>query len=183
LGNSSSSSSIGQLPLGNSTKKENPPFKLDVKAAFCQCHLNASTAVQTFTQLPALCLALMMLRLLFGGAPCPSEWSAILELICDLIHAILHHNDWNPLSLYATDAQEHVPSMELLPDNVPIGIGSNLIVDIPINTRGTIGIYFDDFIGFTVNIKGANNATRLERALLLGLTAVSCKVSPIEPLP
>jgi hypothetical protein len=42
-------------------KKRILASKLDVKAAFCQCHLNASTAVQTCMQLLALCLALMML--------------------------------------------------------------------------------------------------------------------------
>jgi hypothetical protein len=59
--------------------------KLDVKAAFQRCHLNTSTAVQTCTQLPELCLAVMMLRLSFGGAPCPSEWVAISESVYDLI--------------------------------------------------------------------------------------------------
>ena len=42
--------------------------KLDMKAAFQRCHINASMAVQTCTQLPELRLARMMLRLSFGGA-------------------------------------------------------------------------------------------------------------------
>jgi hypothetical protein len=67
--------------------------KLDVKAAFRRCHLNALTAVQTYTQLPALCLALMMLRLSFGGAPRPLEWGEISESVCNFINAILQHND------------------------------------------------------------------------------------------
>jgi hypothetical protein len=58
-------------------KKRILATKLDVKAAFRRCHLNASTAVQTCTQLRALNLALMILRLSFGAAPCPSEWGAI----------------------------------------------------------------------------------------------------------
>jgi hypothetical protein len=76
-----------------------------------------------------------------------------LESFCNLINAILHHDDWNPLSLYATDSQEHVPPKELLPDGVPFRIGRNLIVDIPIDTRGTIDVYIDDFIGLTVDIE------------------------------
>jgi hypothetical protein len=74
-------------------------------------------------------------------------------------------------------------SKEFLPDERPFRIGSNLIVDIPINTRGTIDTYIDNFIGLTVNIEDTNNGIHFEQALLLGLTAVSCKVSPIEPLP
>jgi hypothetical protein len=125
----------------------------------------------------------MMLWLVFGGAPYPLEWGAILESICNLINAILHHDNWNPLSLYATDAQEHIPPKELFPDDLPFGIGSNLIVDIPIDTRGTVNVYINDFIYLTVDIEHTNNATRLKRALLLRQTAVSRKVSPIEPLP
>jgi hypothetical protein len=44
-------------------------------------------------------------------------------------------------------------------------------------------VYIDDFIGLTINLDNTNNATRLEQAPLLGLTAVSREVSPIEPLP
>ncbi len=61
--------------------------KLDVKAAYRRCHLNAATAVQTCTQIPSEGLALLMLQLTFGGAPCPSEWGSIAELICDLANA------------------------------------------------------------------------------------------------
>ncbi len=104
----------------------------------------------------------MMLQLSFGGATCPLEWVAISESICKLINTILHHSDWNLLSLYATDAQEHVPPKELLPGNIPFGIGSDLIVDIPINTRGIINTYINDFIGLTVNIDDTNSATHLK---------------------
>ncbi len=97
--------------------------KLDIKAAFRRCHLNASTAIQICTQLPELCLALMMLRLTFGGAPCPSEFGAISETICDLINAILQHDDWDPLTLFAEKAQAHAPTKETFEDDVPFGIG------------------------------------------------------------
>ena len=157
--------------------------KLDVKAAFRRCHLNASTAVQTCTQLPELRLALMMLRLSFGGAPCPSEWGLISESICDLMNAILQHDDWDPLTLFAETAQAHVPPKEVLPDDVPFGIGRELIVDIPVDARGIVDVYIDDFIGLTIDLEGTDNAIRLERAPLLGLTAVSREVSPFEPLP
>ena len=97
--------------------------KLDFKAAFRQCHLNASTAIQTCTQLPELRLALMMLRLTFGGAPCPSEFGAILETICDLINTILQHDNWDPLTLFAETAQANVPPKETFEDDIPFGIG------------------------------------------------------------
>ena len=44
-------------------------------------------------------------------------------------------------------------------------------------------MYIDDFIGLTINLNNTNNATQIKQAPLLGLTAVSREVSPIEPLP
>ncbi len=106
----------------------------------------------------------MMLRLSFGGAPCPLEWGAILESVHDLINAILQHDDWDPLTLFNAAAQAHVPPKELLPlpDNVPFGIGRDLIVEIPINMRGTVDMYIDDFIGLTVDLDKKDNAICLE---------------------
>jgi hypothetical protein len=63
--------------------------KLNIKAAYRQCHLNAAMAIQTCTQLPPKGLALMMLQLTFGGAPCPTEWGSIAESICNLANKIL----------------------------------------------------------------------------------------------
>jgi hypothetical protein len=48
-----------------------------------------------------------------------------------------------------------------------------LIVDIPVDARGIVDLYIADFIGLTVDLDNTDNATRLERAPLLGLTAVS----------
>jgi hypothetical protein len=100
-----------------------------------------------------------------------------------LMNAILQHNDWDPLTLFATAAQAHVPPKEVLPEDIPFGIGRDLIIDIPVDARGIVNVYFDDFIGLTINLNNTNNATRLEEAPLLGLTAVSREVSPIKPLP
>jgi hypothetical protein len=115
----------------------------------------------------------MTLRLTFGGAPCPSEFGAISETICDLINAILQHDDWDPLTLFTKKAQAHVPTKETFKDDVPFGIGRDLINDIPVDARGIVDLYIDDFIGLTVDLDNTNNTTRLERAPLLDLTAVS----------
>ena len=45
--------------------------KLDVKAAYRQCHLNTTIATQTCTHLPSEGLDLLMLQHTFGGSPCP----------------------------------------------------------------------------------------------------------------
>ena len=45
--------------------------KIDFKSAFRRCHLNASTALQTCMHLPEEKIAIISLRLSFGGRPCP----------------------------------------------------------------------------------------------------------------
>ena len=62
--------------------------KDDFKSAYRRLHLHSETALRATTQLPELELALMSLRLTFGGAPGPYEWSVISETICDLTTAI-----------------------------------------------------------------------------------------------
>jgi hypothetical protein len=75
-----------------------------------------------------------------------------------------------------------VPPKEILPDDIPFGIGRDLIVDISIITRGTVDIYIDNFSSLAVNVENSNNMTQLKQAPILGLTAVSCKILPLEPL-
>jgi hypothetical protein len=110
--------------------------KLNVKTAYPRCHLNAAIAVQTCTQLPSEGLALMMLWLTLGGAPCPSEWGFIAESICNPANAILLSNDWDPLSLQSP-AQHLVPDKVVLANDAPFGIGQDLIVNIPVDPRAS----------------------------------------------
>ena len=57
-------------------------------------------ALKTATQLPDEEIAIIMLRLTFGGAPCPSEWGIMLESICDLVNELLKCKDWDPKELH-----------------------------------------------------------------------------------
>ncbi len=82
--------------------------KIDFKSAFWRCNLSADTAIQCCTQLPTLDLFLLYLRLTFGGCPCPNEWGAFSESICDLATAILHDDLWKPAEL-------HSPTQNLVP--------------------------------------------------------------------
>jgi hypothetical protein len=62
-------------------------------------NLSWDTAIKTVTQILQQILALMMLCLSFGGAPGPFKYSMALEIICNLIIAIMHNADWNPYEL------------------------------------------------------------------------------------
>jgi hypothetical protein len=156
--------------------------KLDIKAAYRQCHLNAATAIQTCTQISTKGLALMMLRLTFGGAPCPAEWGSIAESLCNLANKILLRDEWDLLSL-SSPAQHLVPEKTHLTDDIPFGIRRELVVDVPVNPRGKIDLYIDDFIGLTVDIDSSDNAKRMDLAPLLAVSTTSREVSKLEPLP
>ena len=130
--------------------------KIDFKSAFRRCNLSAATAIQCCTQLPTEGLILLYLRLTFGGCPCPNEWGVFSEPICDLATAILHNNLWTPADLHSP-TQNLVPPPKAMNNNVPFGIGKELIVEIEINPRGTHDIIIDDMIPLTVDIPGTDN--------------------------
>ena len=155
--------------------------KIDYDSAYRRCHISGKVATQTCTQLPELDLAIMSLRLTFGGAPGPYEWGVISEAICDLAIAILQHDDWNPSELHAP-GQDLVPPKHLMDSSIPLGQARELIVDIPVNPRGTADVYIDDTVGLAVDIEGSGNDTRLERAILLAIHVTARELHPSEPV-
>eukprot|EP00985_Skeletonema_marinoi_P002393 scaffold1000_cov66-Skeletonema_marinoi.AAC.3 len=156
--------------------------KIDYKSAYRRCHLDAATAVQTCTQLPNHDLALMALRLTFGGSPGPYEWSVISETICDLAVAILQDDNWDP-SEFDPPGSEFVPDTLLLDESIPFAAGTPLVVDIPIDPRGTADVYIDDTIGLAVELEGADNSERLKLAILLAIHTAARQAHPNEPIP
>ena len=156
--------------------------KIDYKSAYRRCHLNARTAIQTCTQLPEENIAVVALRLTFGGSPGPYEWGVISESICDLATAILQDDDWDPNILRAPNASL-VPEKKLLSNSVPFGVGKELIVDVPVDPRGIEDVYIDDTVGLCVDIQSTNNATRLENAVLLAIHVAARPVHESEPIP
>ena len=98
----------------------------------------------------------MALWLTFGGTPCPYEWNIISETICDLTTALLLYSNWNPHKIH-TIGQENFPPPIFLSDDIPFIERKELIVNIPINDRGTHDIYINDLIGLSLNIPHTGN--------------------------
>ncbi len=132
--------------------------------------------------LPESKILLMWLRLSFGGKPCLYMWGIFSETICDLANAILFNDDWDPFNLLAPN-QPLVPPRVLLDDNIPFGAGAELIVNIPINPRGSHDVYIDNVILLTVNIAGTNNIARSQSAFLLAINTTTWPNHPKEPIP
>jgi hypothetical protein len=68
-------------------------------------------------------------------------------------------------------------------DNVPFGIGKELIVEIEVNLRGTHDIYIDDMIPLTVDFPGMDNLARWAMAGLLAIHATAGPKHPDKPIP
>ncbi len=156
--------------------------KIAIKSAYWRCHLNATTAIQTITQLSNNKLGIIMLCLTFGGTPCLFEWNILLEIIRDLANEILFDENWDSLTNY-TPSQHLVPAMELLDTSIPFAEGADLIVDILIDPRGTGDIYINNLIQATVLIDGTDDAIHCEPATLLAIDTCACPKHPNEPLP
>ena len=68
-------------------------------------------------------------------------------------------------------------------DEIPFGIGKELIVDINVNPRGIHNIYIDNMITITVDIPGTDNLERCAAAGLLAIHATAQPKHPEEPIP
>jgi hypothetical protein len=156
--------------------------KSDFKSAYRRCHLHFLTALQSCTQLPELNIALLALRLTFGGAACPYEWSAISETICDLATAIAHDDDWDPDKLQSP-LQHLVPPPDFLPDDIPFEEGKELAVHIEVSDRGTHEMYLDDLIGLGIDLPNTSNIKRSEAAPLLAIHSCARPMHQHEPIP
>ena len=91
----------------------------------------SKTAIQTCTQLPDKSLAVVALRLAFGGAPGPYKWGVISETVCDLATVILYGDDWSPVDTCAPNSNR-VPKKKIMSNEVPFGVGRELISDVPL---------------------------------------------------
>ena len=156
--------------------------KVDFKAAYRRMHLCWKVATQTCTHLPEKELALMALRLTFGGSPGPTEWGTLSESVTDLTNAILEHPDWDPTSLHSSYAHL-IPARKDLPDDIPFGEGRELIVDVPVNDIGMSDIYIDDIFTACLDLPESDNIKRLEHAALLSIDVVARPLLEEEPLP
>jgi hypothetical protein len=156
--------------------------KIDIKSAYRRCHLHAITAMQTITQLSDNNLGIIMLRLTFGGTPCPFEWNILSESIRNLANKILFDNNWDPQTDYAP-SQHLVPAIEIMDASIPFAEGADLIVDIPVDPRGIGDVYIDDLIQATIVINGTDKSIQCKHATLLAIDTCARPKHPDEPIP
>ena len=105
-------------------------------------------------------MEIVALCLTFGEAPVPYEWVVLSEYIYDLSIAIIQDAGWDPTSLCA-------PNVHLIPPplfvdySIPFVEGKDMIIDVPVDARGTADVYIDNTIALTVDVEDSNNVQRL----------------------
>jgi hypothetical protein len=156
--------------------------KIDYKSAYRRVHLAWSTALQTCTQLPEEEIAIVALRLTFGGSACPTKWCSISEAATDLTNALLHHPDWDPSELFSPSS-DLIPPRKYLPEDVPFGVGKELVVDVPVNPRGMSDVFIDDTFTQAVDVPGSDNILRAERGAMLAIHVIGRPLLAEEPIP
>ena len=104
-----------------------------------------------------------------------------LRTICDLAMAFLHSDDWDPNDL-SSDLGTMVPQPKYLPECFPFAKGGDLIVDIPVDPRGTSDVYIDDTTSLSVDIEGSNNVEKPRQCSLLAINVASRDVHAEEPI-
>jgi hypothetical protein len=157
--------------------------KTDWKAAYRRGHLNIATAIQCATQTEEFLL--IPLRMTFGGAPCPAEWSAISDTGSDIATDIANTPDWNAHELVSPHQSRLPPVPDCDPDRPPPQAASELLFDFPEEDNDLIckfDNYIDDLIGVGVD-KGADAVQRLAAAGSLAIHTLTRPVHQDEPIP
>jgi hypothetical protein len=79
--------------------------------------------------------------------------------------------------------QHLTPPPIVLDKSIPLGIGRELIVDIPVNPRETNNIYIDDLISLMTEIEGTDNLARCDHAPLLAIDTCMRQLHQHKPIP
>ena len=88
---------------------------------------------------------------------------------------------WNPTSLCAPNFHL-VPPPLFLNNSIPFSEGKDLIIDVPVDARGTVDVYIDDTISLTVDVEESNNVQRIEQATLLAIHCAAREKHNDEPI-
>ena len=151
--------------------------KVDWKSAYRRAHLNWETSLQCCSVFKQF--VLIPLRAVFGGSPCPSEWSIFSESACDLANMFLSHDDWEPLDRHSP-IQTRIPPPKLLSEKIPFGEAKPLIVSVPTDNVGKTDVYIDDLV--TVALGSDNFIHKAESAVPLAIHTMGRPLMRNEPI-
>jgi hypothetical protein len=158
-------------------------YKCDLKSAYRRVHSHASTAVQTIVSLKDICLnfvgiALMALRLCFGGSPCAPLFANLSELICDLCNELAKCESWDSRD-HPSNYDPYIASPEFLSDDVPFAEALPTLVSLPVGPNLMTEVYIDDFFSAFVALSD-DQIHRCSRVIPFVLDAIGRPLDPQE---
>lgn len=135
----------------------NQPFirilmlKLDLDAAYRRLHVTARMALLTITVIQKI--AYILLRLPFGVANGPNDYSLISEPIFDLTNDVLRDPTFDPTDLHSPLQSEFEAPASTYDDSTPFEPARPLFVDVPFFWAMADG-YIDDIITIVLDVGG-----------------------------
>ena len=127
--------------------------KEDFKSAYRRLHLKASTAITSAVaiEMKGDNYILIPLRLPFGGAPCPSDFCVVSDIITDAINDLMDNPVWDPSEVHSPYLTQ-IPKAIALDNTIPFAPGRSLSVDLPDSDSGNADCFVDDIITTAVDI-------------------------------
>lgn len=148
-------------------------LKFDLKSTYRRYHMDYDIVTQSVTQDPELDIAMLTIRLIFGGVfkpkpkPKPKQFQLSFRIHLRFSKIILLQNNKWIHEKYCSPIQDKIPIMETLSDDLPFEKSHPLIVNVPYDPRSHVEIYIDDFMVTVVDI-GTNNI-RTNKAIPLAI--------------
>ena len=155
--------------------------KLDFKAAYRRLHTSSLTASQAVVIIDDI--ALLALRMTFGGAPNPSMWSDVSELACDTCNLLSRCDRWNSEStptLESPHQQKYVTMPKYLNTRSTCEPAQPTTVAIDADLAPFTECYLDDL--FTCFLDNPTAIWKGSRITLLMLHLLGRPIAESEPL-
>jgi hypothetical protein len=159
--------------------------KFDFKSAYRRVHNAAVAAFQSCVTTKGLSddypVALVSLRLTFGGKPCPSKFCEISEPVTDLANEIARTPEWDPCTMHSTH-HELIGPPEFQPDEVPFSAARNMIVDPEADEFASAEVFVDDIFSAFPALSD-DHVQRGSQAALLAMEIIGRPIIQNESLP
>lgn len=169
--------------------------KADLKSAYRRLHYAPRTAVQAIVQLGSFIL--LALRMTFGGAANPSQWSDVSELATDLSNDLVRDDGWDHVLQVSPHQHLIQDKTKFVEEDVPIAQANELAVDIPDDDAPQSDCYIDDIfsaffeedvdrgsraVPFAIHLlsRPVQKYESLSRADMLSLTKFLAEATPAE---
>ena len=136
--------------------------------------MNAETALKSAVRvkMKGKYYILVSLRLPFGGAPCPSDFCLVSDVITDTINDLLASTTWDPKTV-CSKYKYNIPSQISLPASEPFAQARTLSVPLDNEPDSKADVFVDDIMSVTVNIN--DNLDRLVTAPCTVIHAIAHK--------